>query len=586
MSLLESTDHLPDLLESFQQLIRKGDIRTVFQPIISLRNSSILGYEALSRGPSGSDMERPALLFDLAEKTNKLWELELICRSKALEATHCLQIQSKLFLNVNPNIMHDIKFRQGFTKEYLNKFRINPDRIVFEITEREAVNNIRDFKKAVQNYKDQDYQIAIDDAGAGYSGLNMISDIHPHYIKLDMNLIRDIDKDHTKQALIKSMSEFAMLSNTFLIAEGIETEKELLKLIEIGVHYGQGYFIQKPESTLSPINCVLKNLISDSNAKKSHLFDTRISDVYIGNICKPLITLDPAIKISQANQMIRSDPTLPGFCVIENGKLLGVATRNQMNAKLSSQYGYSLYCNKGIGSIMCRDFLCVDFKTPIDLVVKIAMQRDPEKLYDFITITKDGIYNGIATVKDLLEKTMQIEVVNAKHLNPLSGLPGNLLIEKQLEECRNSPDRSCILYFDIDNFKAYNDVYGFEKGDLVLKNLTRILVGNIPADYFVGHIGGDDFISVVPPELADTVCRHVIEEFDMLAQNFHTETDFNRGYIISKNRRGIEEIYPLMSITIAGITNTNFQNIYDMSENASKIKSICKQRDGSNYILT
>lgn len=586
MSLPESAEIDTKLMESFLQLIENEDIRTVFQPIISLRDSSILGYEALSRGPSGSVIERPELLFDLAEKNNKLWELELICRSKALESTHRLEIQSKLFLNVNPNIMHDIKFRQGFTKEYLNKFRINPDRIVFEITEKEAVNNIRDFKKAVQNYKDQDYQIAIDDAGAGYSGLNMISDIHPHYIKLDMNLIRDIDKDNTKQALIRSMREFAMLSSTFLIAEGIETESELLKLIEIGVHYGQGYFIQKPEAALFPISRLLKDLISDSNTRKNHLYDIRIPDVYIGNICKPLTTLDPDIKISQATQLIRSDPTLPGFCIIENGKLLGVATRNQMNARLSSQYGYSLYCNKGIESIMCRDFLCVDFQTPIDDVVKIAMQRDPEKLYDFITITKDGSYKGIATVKDLLLKTMQIEIVNAKHLNPLSGLPGNLLIERQLEECRNSTARSCILYFDIDNFKAYNDVYGFEKGDLVLKNLTRILTGRIPGDFFVGHIGGDDFIAVVPPEIADTVCRQVIEEFDMLAQNFHTETDYNRGYIISKNRRGVEETYPLMSITIAGITNTNFQNIYEMSENASKIKSICKQKDGSNYILT
>lgn len=586
MSLPESAETDTKLKNSFLQLIENEDIRTVFQPIISLRDSSILGYEALSRGPSGSAMEHPELLFDLAEKNNKLWELELICRSKALESTNRLQIQSKLFLNVNPNIMHDIKFRQGFTKEYLNKFRINPDRIVFEITEREAVNNIRDFKKAVQNYKDQDYQIAIDDAGAGYSGLNMISEIHPHYIKLDMNLIRDVDKDNTKQALIKSMREFAMLSSTFLIAEGIETEKELLKLIEIGIHYGQGYFIQKPEAALLPINCLLKDLISDSNARKNHIYDIRISDVYIGNICKPLTTLDPGIKISQASQLIRSDPTLPGFCIIENGKLLGVATRNQMNARLSSQYGYSLYCNKGIESIMCRDFLCVDFQTPIDVVVKIAMQRDPEKLYDFITITKDGSYRGIATVKDLLEKTMQIEIVNAKHLNPLSGLPGNLLIEKQLEDCRSLTARSCILYFDIDNFKAYNDVYGFEKGDLVLKNLTQILTGSIPGNFFVGHIGGDDFLAVVPPEIADTVCRQVIEEFDMLAQNFHTETDFKRGYIISKNRRGVEETFPLMSITIAGITNTNFQNIYEMSENASKIKSICKQKDGSNYILT
>jgi len=575
-----------DLSMSFFEIIENEDIRTVFQPIISLRDSSILGYEALSRGPSESAMNNPEILFEYAEKYSKIWELELICRSKALESARLLQLKNKLFLNVNPNIMHDMKFRQGFTKEYLNKYNIDPDRIVFEITEKEAVKNMLDFKKTVQNYKDQNYQIAIDDAGAGYSGLNMISDIHPHFIKLDINLIRNIDNDHTKQALIKSMKEFAILSNTYLIAEGIETESELNKLIEIGVHYGQGFLIQKPESSVIAIKSELIQMITDANAKRNHLFYNRISNVYIGNICTPLRTLDPGIKISRASEMVRSDPTLPGFCIIENGKLLGVVTRNQMNAKLSSQYGYSLYCNKGIASLMSRDFLCVDFKTPIDIVVKFAMQRKPDKIYDFITITNDGNYSGIATVKDLLEKTLQIEIINAKHKNPLSGLPGNLLIEEKLEECANSIEKSCILYFDIDNFKAFNDVYGFEKGDLVLKNLTHILIKNIPGNYFLGHIGGDDFISVVPPEIADTVCRRIIEEFDKLNQNLYKEIDFERGYIRSKNRRGIEEVYPLMSISIAGITSTNFRNIFEISENASRIKSICKQRNGSNYILT
>ena len=118
-----------------------------------------------------------------------------------------------------------LKFRQGFTKEYLDKFSIDPKNIIFEINEKAAVKNVMEFRKTVNNYKEQNYKIAIDDAGAGYSGLNMISDIHPHFLKLDMNLIRDIDKDHMKQALVKSMVEFSKMSNTYLIAEGIETEK-------------------------------------------------------------------------------------------------------------------------------------------------------------------------------------------------------------------------------------------------------------------------------------------------------------------------------------------------------------------------
>ena len=128
--------------------------------------------------------KRRIRLFKYAQKFNKLWELEFLCRSKAFEAAFKIESEFKLFLNVNPNIMQDVQFRKGFTKEYLEKFAIDPKRIIFEITESEAINHLDDFIKTIDNYKEQDYRIAIDDAGAGYSGLNLISDIHPNYIKL------------------------------------------------------------------------------------------------------------------------------------------------------------------------------------------------------------------------------------------------------------------------------------------------------------------------------------------------------------------------------------------------------------------
>lgn len=307
----------------------------------------------------------------------------------------------------------------------------------------------------------------------------------------------------------------------------------------------------------------------------------KISDIYIGNLCTSLGTVTPDTKISVVSQMIRSDPYLPGFCVIEDNMLLGVATKNQMNAKLSSQYGYNLYCNKGIEVIMCKDFLCVDFFTTIDIVVKIAMQRDPDKIYDFITITKDGRYSGIVTVKDLLEKSIKIEIVNAAHGNHVPSLTGRTVEAKLPQVSVASSGRSCILDFDIDNFKSYNEVYGFDKGDAVMQCLNQILSRNIPKEYFVGQDGEEDFIAVATPSDADIICRQVIEEFERLSPEFYCESDWSRGYIVSKNRHGIEEVHPLMSITVAGVSGTDSENvsksenISGISDTACKIKSIC-----------
>lgn len=108
--------------------------------------------------------------------------------------------------------MHDNKFRQGFTKEYLEKFKITPENIIFEITEKSAITNMSDFLLTVSHYKKQKYMIAIDDVGAGYSGLNLISDIKPHYIKIDMKLIRNIHLDNLKYSLVKSMLELSYSS--------------------------------------------------------------------------------------------------------------------------------------------------------------------------------------------------------------------------------------------------------------------------------------------------------------------------------------------------------------------------------------
>lgn len=568
----------------FASVIDKAEITTVFQPIISLRSSEVYGYEALSRGPENSSMENPEILFNLSEKYGRIWELEYLCRWKALEKAKCLEEDKKIFLNVSPHIMHDIKFRQGFTREYLNKFKINPDKIIFEITERQAISNVPDFINTVQNYKSQNYQIAIDDVGAGFSGLNLISGVYPHFIKLDMNLIRNIDKDFVKQAMVKSMCEFGQLTNTYLIAEGIETEAELLKLIEMGVHYGQGYFIQKPSSKIQNISEQVQEIILQANKNKNRFIGSTIYELYIYKICKKLPTVNANLKVEQVDAIFKKDTAAPGYCVVEEEQLLGIVTKNEMYKFLSGQYGYSLYGKKPVREIANANFLSVDYKMTIDIVSKKAMARSAEQLYDLIVVTKDARYYGVVTVKDLLEKAIEIEVINAKNLNPLSELPGNRLIELQLEQSIKNPEDLNILYFDIDNFKAYNDVYGFENGDKIIKLLTKILKDIFSLNDFVGHIGGDDFVVITNRNPIKNLVDKIIYNFERELKDYYNNDDWEQGYLICKNRRGIEECFPLLSLSVVCLEIKNFDCIYKLAEKASKLKKKCKLLNGSNFI--
>ena len=573
--------------EEFNNIIKNANIQTLFQPIISLTDGTVIGYEALSRGPQNSYMQNPEVLLKIAKRYDKLWELEEVFRVKALENICKNKLDVRMFLNINPEIINNLQFKNSFTAEYLKKYNLACENIIFEITERDEVKNINSFIETIEYRKSQKYQIAIDDVGAAHSGLNRICHIKPHYLKLDMELVRNVDRDLTKQAIIKGMYEFSKLTESSLIAEGIETEDELRTLIDIGVQYGQGYFIQRPEAVIVPIKDEIICTIKTLNIKENDQYGYNIANVYISSISKMTESLESRVLVSEVDSKFKKEQGLLGICIVDQDEVKGVVTRNSFYSKLGWQYGYSLYASKPISSIMNIDFLSVDYKVPIDRVIKLAMARTKDTLYDFVTVTKDSKYYGIVTIKDLIEKTIEIEVDNARHCNPLTGLPGNVIIEQTLEACISSNEEYCVLYFDIDNFKPYNDVYGFENGDKIIKSLAKAINSNVSQGDFIGHIGGDDFIAVVSSWDGEHICNKIIHDFDSLTLACYDEKDLSNGYITAQNRHGIVEKFPLISVSIAGLTNKRreFASIYDLAKESSKLKKKCKQNNKSCYII-
>jgi diguanylate cyclase (GGDEF)-like protein len=180
----------------------------------------------------------------------------------------------------------------------------------------------------------------------------------------------------------------------------------------------------------------------------------------------------------------------------------------------------------------------------------------------------------------------------AKHCNPLTGLPGNMIIEENLKIIIEDNVPFAVLYIDIDNFKEYNDVYGFENGDKALLMTADVINTALNdkkiSNSFVGHIGGDDFIAIIyDTEYAEAICQRIIELFDSNIKDLYTEDDKRKGYIVAKNRYGIEEQFPLMSVSIAVVTNKDrcYTSVESFSEIASSIKKLCKEYPKSCYII-
>jgi len=177
-----------------------------------------------------------------------------------------------------------------------------------------------------------------------------------------------------------------------------------------------------------------------------------------------------------------------------------------------------------------------------------------------------------------------------RRVSPLTGLPGNVQIHSELKKRLTKEEEFSVLYLDLDNFKAYNDVYGFLKGDKIIQYTANTILEEIHTDGgsgFVGHVGGDDFIAIVPYTDVENLCQRIILKFDKQIKNFFTEEDAKKGYIEIANRRGIIEKFPLTSISIAVVVadKNRFNNILEIGDVAAQVKHAVKTVMGSSYTI-
>jgi EAL domain-containing protein (putative c-di-GMP-specific phosphodiesterase class I) len=238
-------------IERLRLLIRKENIKVLFQPIVDLSSQRAIGFEALSRGPS--DMESPEKLFQLALESNMVWQLDRVCRQKAFLAAKALEPEQLLFLNINPHTVGDPELRKITESPLLLYSELKPERIVFEISERSMVSDVDLFKLVLEYFRALGFKIAVDDAGSGfYSGLEIIAKIKPDFVKIDRPLIRQIDQDPVRQQLVATIVNFASQVEARSIGEGVETAAEAETLKDIGISFGQGYYFSPPKVLAGP----------------------------------------------------------------------------------------------------------------------------------------------------------------------------------------------------------------------------------------------------------------------------------------------------------------------------------------------
>lgn len=227
------------------------DISMAFQPIVNTLNGEIYSHEALVRGVRN---EPAAEVFERVNKDN-LYRFDQTCRVKAIKLAAELGISTLLNVNFMPNAVYRPELCIRTTLEAAEEYGFPTSRIVFEITESEYVDDLPHLRTIVTDYQGRGFLVAIDDFGAGHSGLNLLADLRPDVVKLDMCLIRDISGDKARQVICKGMVQICRELGMTVIAEGVETGDELSCLQDIGIHLFQGYYLARPSfESLAQIN--------------------------------------------------------------------------------------------------------------------------------------------------------------------------------------------------------------------------------------------------------------------------------------------------------------------------------------------
>lgn len=572
-------------LSALSSILTQSGLHSLFQPIICLSERRILGYEALTRGPSNSPLHSPIALFAVARQAGRLSELEIACRQSACRRFNEQQLPGKLFLNVSPESLLEAAHQPGRTLQLLQDFGIPPSQVVIELTEQTPIDDFQLLQTALHHYRAMGFSIALDDLGAGYSSLRLWSELRPDYVKIDRHFIDGIHQDALKREFVGSILQIAKASRAQVIAEGIELPEELAVLTEMGVDLVQGYLLGRPQEhpprdarALMPKHDSSAVALNDEGSDLSALLNEQ-----------PAVGRDtPTATVLEA---FRRQANLNSLAVLdEQGQPCGIVHRHSLSDALLKPFATDLFARKPISRLMNDDFLAVEMSQSLQQVSRLITSRARQRIEEDFIITLNGGYLGLGRVIDVLKLITELKIQQARYANPLTLLPGNVPIQQCLTRLLQQGRESVICYVDIDSFKPFNDIYGYGRGDEVLLCLAQCLNERVdPSRDFVGHIGGDDFLLVLGPEDWRKRLNQLLDDFQSQCRRFYRPEHLEAGCFIAPNRQGIRQEFPLLSLSI-GVVHLHPEacaqlDASQLAEMASQAKHHAKNVQGYSVHL-
>lgn len=567
-----------------KKVLNDGALYPVFQPIVNLADASIHAHEALIRGPAGTSMHTPDALLRAATQEDLGYEFECACVMVILRNWGQMRGAGRLFVNISANALiriFQMRGREGLLR-WIQEMRVVPRMLVLEITEHERVENMDRLAEVVKEIRSVGVSLALDDFGDGHSSLRLWSQLKPEVVKIDKYFTRNISEHGDKLKTIQALQQIATIFGSSLVAEGIETAEDLRVLRDLGIEYGQGYFLGHPDRT--PLKYLGQEPQRVLNERQVVVFP-ELSRVSQGGHLRSLSLLRaPTVTPQTSNdglaELFLEHPTLHAVALLEDDCPVGIINRATFMNEYTKLYYREVWGRKSCAVHANREPRLIEREHCVDDLVGILTSQDQRYLSDGFIATENGRYMGLGTGDQLVRSVTETRIEAARHANPLTFLPGNIPISQHIERLLKKEVHFVACYADLNNFKPFNDYYGYWRGDEMIRLLARIAMEQCdPQRDFLGHVGGDDFILLFQSPDWQPRCERLVTEFAERALAMFDEEARARGGIEAEDRHGVVRFFPCTTLSIGAtaIDGSQYTRAEDVANLAALAKHDAKQ---------
>lgn len=541
-------------------ILRERLLRPRYQPVIDLSHSRIYGHESLIRGPEDTALHYPDALFAEARRRGVHAQLELASFRAGAQRFQDLEATGKLFLNLSGSalIHYWTLWGHDMPRRLLKDCALEPSNIIVELTEQDPLSDhMGELGNAFASLREHGMRIALDDYGVGNSNLQLWSEMQPDLVKIDRYFFHGIGHDERKQSMVRAILKVAQHLGTAIVAEGIETAEDLAVVRELDIRYAQGWLLGRPEETMLT---ELTPPLRDSLRVRS---SAPLSQRAAGGTAASLRVEAPAALLNKhtnddVHRLFIEHKTMHAVAVVDaDNRPVGIINRRDFSEHYAQRYTRELFGRDACSTFMNAEPVLVDLNVSIDQLSHVLISEDQRYLMDGLIITRDGRYDGLATGETLVRSVTEMRIEAARYANPLTSLPGNIPISRHIATLLEDAADFTICYGDLNNFKPFNDVYGYWRGDDMIMLTAEVIKHHCdPLRDFVGHVGGDDFVVLFrSPDWMERVQR-IIAEFNEQATDLYDDQGRRNGGIEAEDRYGVPRFFPFVTLGVGALTVT------------------------------